>query len=132
MRGDSLISWIHQRELGVYLDPIESLAVRLREKVNLVKSDQKYECSNVFKGGLGCLKEYNHFMMMKPGSIPRVSKVCNVPLKVREDIKLKRLEKDGIVEKVEGSEWLPQWSWQGKGMERGECALICGNLINVS
>ena len=66
------------------------------------------EFPNVFKKGLGCLKDYIHNIRPIPNAKPVCSKVRSVPFAVREDMRheLQKLKADGIIEEIEGTEWL--------------------------
>lgn len=113
-KGDSIISWLHQRDLGVYLDPNSDPPILLRDNVNVVEEakDDKFvqslvdEFPNAFKKRVGCLKGYQHKIKLKNGGVPVCSKVRNVPLSVREDMEkeTEKLKKGGIIEEVEGTE----------------------------
>lgn len=117
-RGDALVSWTHQRDLGVILDPNESPSVILKPRgealmLNEVESDNggvmfQREFPLVFEERLGCLKGYAHKIVLKEGAIPVTSKVRGVPIRVKEnmEVELKKLLDAGIIKEVEASEWL--------------------------
>ncbi|PFX26219.1 Uncharacterized protein K02A2.6 [Stylophora pistillata] len=63
--------------------------------------------SNVFKPGLGTIQGITAKLEMKPDAQPKFSKARPVPYALQEavDAEYHRLESEGIVEKVEFSEW---------------------------
>lgn len=76
----------------MYLDPNSNPPILLNDKVCAVdcvddlKFDSlKCEFSDVFKKELGCMKRYQHKILLKKFSIPVACKVRNVPLAIRED-----------------------------------------------
>lgn len=113
MKGDSLISWFHQRDLHVFLDPNENPPVCLKELPPVSVVDHSTQdwikvFPSVFGSDLGCFKNYVHRIILKKNVVPKVAKVRNVPLLVRESMKceLDKLLKKGIIQEVEATEWV--------------------------
>ena len=65
------------------------------------------QCHSVFKPGLGTIRGITAKLEMKPNAQPKSCKAGPVPYALQEavDAKYHRLESEGIVEKVEFSEW---------------------------
>ena len=66
---------------------------------------QRYE--SVFSEGVGTLKGHKADLKVEEGCQPSFHKPCQVPyaLRPKVEVELTRLEKDGILSKVEYSEW---------------------------
>ena len=125
-KGDSILSWWHQKDLYVILDPNSSPSIILKKRPesdmitnivesNLNSSDDEHfvrticeEYPEVFSEKLGLLKGYEHHIMLKPNANPVTSKVRALPLAIKDEVKveLEKLIKAGIIEEVEGNEWL--------------------------
>ena len=62
---------------------------------------------NVFKPGLGTIKGITAKLEMKPNAQPKLCKAHPVPYDLQEAVEAEyhRLESEGVVEKVEFSEW---------------------------
>lgn len=103
------------------LDPNVFPPIRLREDFNTnvifsVGSDSsenfmhmlKLTFPQVFCKTLGCLRDYVHHIRLVEGAKSVCSKVCNVPVAVREQVQseLELLKADGIIEEVEATPWL--------------------------
>ncbi|KAJ1188074.1 hypothetical protein NDU88_004839, partial [Pleurodeles waltl] len=123
VKGDSVISWPHQKDLEVILDPNNPTPVMLKKdfkndvnricKISDVVSDSVFpdfvnEFKSVFTDTLGCLTKYVHRIKLKENAVPIVCKVRPIPISVREDVQkeLHRLCQCGIIEPVEASEWV--------------------------
>ena len=61
----------------------------------------------VFQGGLGTLKGIQARLQVKPNAVPKFFKARAVPFALREAVEkeLDRLEQDGVIKKVDHSEW---------------------------
>ncbi|KAJ1205335.1 hypothetical protein NDU88_000770 [Pleurodeles waltl] len=118
-KGDSIISWWHQRDLGVMLDPNISPSIVLKELLcvreinnNEVNPDfistLRRDFRNLFSDKIGCMQGYSHKIKLFPGSVPFCSKVRSVPFSIRDDlqIELMKLKEQGIIEEVESTERL--------------------------
>ena len=64
---------------------------------------QKYE--SVFSEGVGTLKGHKADLKVEEGSQPSFHKPRQVPYALSPEVELTRLEEDGILSKVEYSEW---------------------------
>ncbi|GBM84945.1 hypothetical protein AVEN_120214-1 [Araneus ventricosus] len=80
-------------------------AVRVTSKRNLSQLLEEYK--NIFDDELGEINNYQVKLELKPEVKPIFSRVRTVPfaLKGRVENEIDRLEKEGIIEKVEHSEW---------------------------
>lgn len=115
-RGDSILSWFHQRDLGVMLDPSNPNPIVLKEKVsnvsvgydNLLEQRIKDRFSRLFRKKLGCLKGFKLKIELRHNFVPSCSKVRNVPLALRNEMKkeLQKLLEGGIIEEVAGTDWV--------------------------
>ncbi|KAJ1092824.1 hypothetical protein NDU88_005934 [Pleurodeles waltl] len=77
-RGDNLLAWRHQRDMGIKLDPnstCQAMVVSNRD-ANL---DILEEFPTVFSDELGCLNDFEHTIILKSNAIPSVHKVRKVP-----------------------------------------------------
>ena len=61
----------------------------------------------VFQGGLGTLKGVHARLQVKPNAVPKFFKARTVPFALREAVEkeLDRLEQEGVIKKVDHSEW---------------------------
>lgn len=89
IRVDSIIGWFHQRDIIVYLGSNEVTSTSLREKVEVVQvpvktSTYEEDFPDVFNKGLGYLKNYIHFIKREPMAKPKVSKIRNVSVIVKD------------------------------------------------
>ena len=125
-KGDSILSWWHQKDLYVMLDPNSVPSIVLKEKPEpltvtkvtgserMIGNEEQFnetiykDFPEVFSDKLGLLAGYEHHIILKPNAIPVSSKVRNLPLSIREEVRLelKNLIQAGIIEEVEGTEWL--------------------------
>mgnify|MGYP002804867757 CR=1 FL=1 len=62
--GDALLSWLHQKLLGVVLNPNANPQIQLNEIV-LDKADFTKEFPKAFSESLGCLNGYRHERKLK-------------------------------------------------------------------
>ena len=62
---------------------------------------------DLFKSGLGTMKDITATMHLKPGTIPRFLKYHTVPYAIQEmvETELARMEHEGILEKMDSSPW---------------------------
>ena len=93
--------------------------------------------SNVFKPGLGTIKGITAKLEMKPDAQPRFCKTCPVPYALQKavDAKYHRLESEGVVEKVEFSEWATPMvhvpKADGTTRSHGDYAVTINPQLNV-
>ena len=75
-----------------------------KEPILQVVSKWQSEWPSLFTG-LGCVKEFAHQPMINPDVKPVVQSLRRIPLALRDEVllELKRLESEGIIEKVESS-----------------------------
>lgn len=106
-RGSNLLGWKHQKDLGITLDPNNNEQVLLVDRT-LTGVEVCKEFPEVFTSDVGVLKNYVHKIKLKNDAIPIAHKTRSIPLLKREPLKreLERLEKQGIIQAVETSEWL--------------------------
>ncbi|KAJ1167222.1 hypothetical protein NDU88_007615 [Pleurodeles waltl] len=120
VKGDSVVSWPHQRDLRVILDPNSPSPVMIKEdyvnslhRIDVLQVQKKLllpslveEFKEVFSGKLGYLTKYSHQIKLKKGSIPVASKVRPVPISLKDDVEkeIKRLCDEDIIEPVESAE----------------------------
>lgn len=73
-------------------------------KLNRIKS----KFPMLFRDEPGKLKGYRHRIRLKPDSTPVAQKLRRVPFAIREAVnkELLRLEKHGLIERIDGSEWV--------------------------
>ena len=97
------------------LDPNDSPCLILKEfpSLSTIQEGQSYfvqelcnEFPEVFHAELGCLRGFIHHIRLFPGAIPICSRVCSVPLTVKEDMlaELNKLKREGIIEEFESTE----------------------------
>ena len=81
---------------------------------------------NVFKPGLGTVKGITAKLEMKPDARPKFCKARPVPYTLQEAVEAEhnRLESEGIVERVEFSDWATQWFMSPRQMELHVLELI--------
>lgn len=62
----------------------------------------------VFKAEIGKLTNFKHEIRLKEGACPKIFKARNIPITIRDEVKkeLESLVKEGIIEKIESSEWV--------------------------
>ena len=87
------------------LDLMQKLAVTIHPtsgKVFTIEEDSSKDAT------LPAIKGYHHCIILAPDAKPMVYKLRRLPLAVREEVseELKRLLKEGIIEKVEASPWV--------------------------
>ena len=84
------------------------------------------EYNDVFQVGLGSMSHFKACLHVKEGSMPVFHRPRPVPFAIREAIEreLERLENDGIVERVDTSEWATPIVPDPK---RNGCIRICGD-----
>jgi len=72
--------------------------------VNAVEDDFQ----NIFKGALGVAQDFEHKVRVNMNVPPKQQKLRRLPLTMRDQVKNKivELKKQGIIEKVESSEWV--------------------------
>ena len=80
--------------------------------VNLVQSSAKLDDlfaqhSTVFEPGLGCLKDFEASVTLKPGTTPVYKRARSLPFQKRPlvEAELDRLEQLGVIKPIEHSEW---------------------------
>ena len=63
--------------------------------------------SEIFEDGLGTLKQFEARLHVKPGAQPKFHKARSVPFALKEAIgaELDRLEREGVLKKVDYAEW---------------------------
>ena len=98
-------------------------SVRLQQgKVQLSNLLKKYD--SVFKDGLGTMHHFKANLRVKAGTQPVFHRPRPTPFAIRDDIgkELDRLEREGIIEKVETSKWaapivpVPKKRWSNKSL----------------
>ncbi|KAJ1147126.1 hypothetical protein NDU88_000013 [Pleurodeles waltl] len=96
-----------QDEINEIKERDESVVQEIKKDYDFVEK-LKLKVPFVFQNKLGCLRNYSHHIHLKEGAKPVCSKVRGVPVALREEMKveLERLQKEGIIEEVEGTEWL--------------------------
>ncbi|XP_069504413.1 exosome complex component RRP42 isoform X1 [Ambystoma mexicanum] len=101
-RGGELLSWSDQAELKIRLEASHP------EQVMSVAGGEPTEIQTTLSGKLGCLKGFVHVIRLKKGAVPKIAKLRTIPLALRGDVEeeLKRMERDGVIEKIEASEWV--------------------------
>lgn len=77
----------------------------MKTKLTLQEVLDKY--SEVFQDELGIVKEVTAKIHTNPGAIPKFHKARSVPFALREKVEadLERLQKQGIIEPVQFSDW---------------------------
>ncbi|KAJ1095977.1 hypothetical protein NDU88_001126 [Pleurodeles waltl] len=106
-RGNNLLGWRHQRDMGIKLDPNSDDQVMVVSNANDSMEIFK-EFPGVFSEKLGCLASFEHKIILKKNVTPVVHKVRRVPKLMLEPLKaeLNRLVEAGVIEEIESSEWL--------------------------
>ncbi|KAJ1119798.1 hypothetical protein NDU88_007983 [Pleurodeles waltl] len=101
VKGDSVLSWPHQKGLRVILDPNSPTPVMIKDEyVNTLHGvcelaaqkeeflpDFVEEYKEVFSEKFGCLKKYTHQIRLKEGSVPVAAMVRPVPISLKDDVK---------------------------------------------
>ncbi|XP_069063748.1 retrotransposon-like protein 1 [Pleurodeles waltl] len=105
--GDTILSWPHQKELGIILNP-NAVPQVLVQEVSDLERQLWSEYPEVFSSNVGCVKDYKHQIVLKKDALPVASKVRNVPMSIRGKVKqeLERLKDSGIIEEVEAAQWI--------------------------
>lgn len=93
--------WLHK----INLDWYDLKAVRTSSKGNLNKLLEEYK--ELFDNKMGKIKNFEIQLKLKQGVKPIFRRFRNVPfaLKERVENEIERLEREGIIERVESSEW---------------------------
>jgi hypothetical protein len=103
--------WLHHFQLN--WKEIES------SNSKIVKVAEEYEKSNpklhkllvrykdLFRNGIGCLAQKKATLSIKPQSTPKFIKTRPIPFAMRPKVEkeLAKLERDGIISKIEMSDW---------------------------
>ncbi|KAJ1180606.1 hypothetical protein NDU88_005827 [Pleurodeles waltl] len=105
--GDTILSWPHQKMLGIILNP-NSIPQVLVQNVCSIKDDIMGEFPDVFTSKVGCITGYKHRICHKEGVKPVVCKVRKIPFTLQDKVKseLQRLQSEGIIEEVEAAQWI--------------------------
>ena len=84
------------------LDLINALGITLHPASNSIYSVEAEAQA------LPAIEGYEHRIMLKPGAVPTAYRLRRLPLSVREEVsaELQRLLEDGIIEKIDASEWI--------------------------
>ena len=114
--GPAILGWHHQFDLDITVSP------RAPRQVMVVgeKSVEDIICAanndGIFSEKLGVAKGYTHKIMLKPNAVPIQHKLRRVPVAAREKVKdiLCDMVKDGVIEKIETSEWISPVVLTGK------------------
>ncbi|KAJ1198182.1 hypothetical protein NDU88_002026 [Pleurodeles waltl] len=106
-RGDHLLGWRHQKDLGIILNansPEQVLSISNIGNDALIVN----EFPEVFSDKLGLLAGFKHKIILKASARPVVHKVRKVPLLMLSPLQdeLNRLLSLGVIEEIEASEWL--------------------------
>ena len=106
-KGDNLISWPHQKTLGIKLDPNAFPQVQIKE-VEVSENTYVRKFQSLFRNDLGCLKGYEHKIRLKNNCTPKVAKVRRIPMCLHEQVEkeLNNLLDQNIIEEIQASEWL--------------------------
>ncbi|GFQ85833.1 retrovirus-related Pol polyprotein from transposon 412 [Trichonephila clavata] len=93
--------WLYK----IHLDWLAIKAIRAKTEQNLNNLLREYK--DIFDDKLGEISNYEAKLKLRPGVKPIFCRVRTVPyaLKGRVENEIDRLEKEGIIEKVESSEW---------------------------
>ncbi|GFQ80554.1 retrovirus-related Pol polyprotein from transposon 412 [Trichonephila clavata] len=93
--------WLYK----IHLDWPAIKAIRAKTKQNLNNLLREYK--DIFDDKLGEISNYEAKLKLRPGVKPIFCRVRTVPfaLKGRVENEIDRLEREGIIEKVESSEW---------------------------
>ncbi|KAJ1119376.1 hypothetical protein NDU88_007562, partial [Pleurodeles waltl] len=86
-KGRCLLGWSEQRALGIVLNPNSEdqvLAV-LHDDPKVEKWRSKFPL--LFGDKLGCLKKFQHRIVLRDGAVPRVHKVRATPLALKDALK---------------------------------------------
>ena len=74
---------------------------------NSLESIRSRYASTVFSEGIGCIKNYKAKLELKPDFFPKYHKTRSVPFAIKDAVgqELDRLEYEGIIEKINRSDW---------------------------
>ena len=85
LRGDNLLSWPHQKSLGIKLDPNAQPQVQI-SCIDGSESTYVEGFKSLFSGELGCLKGYEHHIRVKVDSTTHIAKVRRIPQQLHERV----------------------------------------------
>nr|XP_054765813.1 uncharacterized protein K02A2.6-like [Lytechinus pictus] len=78
------------------------------ESTSSTSSDIPQGFPTLFAPGLGCAHNFKHRVKVKANHPPVQQRLRRLPLSVKDQVsqELKRLEKEGVIEKIDSSEWI--------------------------
>lgn len=91
---------------GCLIEPATNCAMLQPSSTSLASTDSPVPIPTV--AGFGCTKNFIHKVKIRPGVKPVQQKLRHLPLSVRAAVsdELKMLEENGIIEKIDSSEWV--------------------------
>ena len=99
--GRNWITQLNPKWMTMFM--LQEVKPGTRDKLEQIIASYK----SVFDDEAGCLKEHQVKLHLKNGAVPRFVKARHPPFALREGIEqeIRRLENNGIIEKVEFSDW---------------------------
>nr|XP_054749679.1 uncharacterized protein LOC129255340 [Lytechinus pictus] len=78
------------------------------ESTSSTSSDIPHGFPTLFAPGLGCAHNFKHRVTVKANHPPVQQRLRRLPLSVKDQVsqELKRLDKEGVIEKIDSSEWI--------------------------
>jgi hypothetical protein len=86
---------------------------------------------DLFRNGIGCLAQKKATLSIKPPSTPKFIKSKPIPFAMRPKVEkeLEKLERDGIISKIEKSYWA---SLIVPVLKKDDSVIICGDDFKIS
>ncbi|KAJ1206368.1 hypothetical protein NDU88_001774 [Pleurodeles waltl] len=100
-KGVNVLGWRDQAKLAIILNPRACEPVMVIEEINEMDGIVS-KFPHVFTDVLGKLRNYSHKIKLKSGARPVVQKLRNVPIGVRDELKiiLAEMVKDDVIEEI--------------------------------
>lgn len=118
----NILGWLEEQKLNRMINPCQRPYVFSIQEDDLETILKEFK--GVFNKQLGCLRDFEHQIVLKSNAYPVKQRIRNIPLSARAKVRtiLENWSKDGIIKPINASEWLPPVVIAKKRIERSAYA----------